>query len=82
MIYAMKIFVKLYIERNGTLCHVSVMYIDFFLINENVELELEYFGMCLEVLIQIYFHMEQQECKILHLSLKKKKICHLFPVKN
>lgn len=29
MIYAMKILVKLYIERNGTLCHVFVIYIYF-----------------------------------------------------
>lgn len=27
MIYAMKILMKLYIERNGTLCHVFVIYI-------------------------------------------------------
>ena len=35
---------------------LSYIYIS---INEkNVELELEYFGMCLDVLIQIYFNVE------------------------
>lgn len=56
MIYAMKIFVKLYVENWNIMscfCHIYVS------MNEkNIELELEYFGMCLDVLIQIYFNVE------------------------